>query len=259
MDMSKAQEPVVTWEEFCRRWSGLYNFRMTGEVVPFDFEWPSVEEIVDAIRSDEEARIWRGAQGDRLDRTDVSDWFRSLPLEEAVRSRVQMSHFNLQRVSGPGQVLEGLFERVVQPWQEALRANGFTWDRMNPIVFLSGPQCHTNYHMDGSHVLAIQVAGTKVFCATKDPQRWAPHEARRTYWDTSMPEGITEDDVIRYEMKPGDVLWNPILIPHWVYAGDETAYSLNISHGGLRLNGELSPLGAELVEIEAARRASRAG
>ena len=100
-----------------------------------------------------------------------------------------MSHFNLQRVSGPGQVLEGLFEHVVQPWQEALRANGFTWRRMNPIVFLIGPQCHTNYHMDGSHVLAIQVAGTKVFCATKDPQRWAPKRQGAPIGTPTCPKG----------------------------------------------------------------------
>ena len=78
MDMSKAQESVVAWEDFCKRWSGRYNFRMAGEVVPFDFEWPSVEEIVNAIRSDKKAPDLAWCTG-RIasDQTDVSDWFGS--------------------------------------------------------------------------------------------------------------------------------------------------------------------------------------
>ena len=36
------------------------------------------------------------------------------------------------------------------------------------------------------------------------------------------------------------VLFNKLLTPHWVEAvGSEVAVSLNISHGGLRLRGEL--------------------
>ena len=36
------------------------------------------------------------------------------------------------------------------------------------------------------------------------------------------------------------VLFNKLLTPHWVEAvGEEVAVSLNISHGGLRLRGEL--------------------
>ena len=40
-------------------------------------------------------------------------------------------------------------------------------------------------------------------------------------------------------MQPGDLLWNQLLTPHWVTAGaDKAAFSLNISHGGLRHRGE---------------------
>ena len=36
------------------------------------------------------------------------------------------------------------------------------------------------------------------------------------------------------------MLFNKLLTPHWVEAvGEEVAVSLNISHGGLRLRGEL--------------------
>jgi hypothetical protein len=40
-------------------------------------------------------------------------------------------------------------------------------------------------------------------------------------------------------MHPGDVLWNVLLTPHWVEAGEEVALSVNISHGGVRLHGKL--------------------
>ncbi len=53
------------------------------------------------------------------------------------------------------------------------------------------------------------------------------------------PPGITRADTLSYEMKPGDVLWNALLTPHWVEAADCVTYSINISHGGLRLNGKL--------------------
>jgi hypothetical protein len=40
-------------------------------------------------------------------------------------------------------------------------------------------------------------------------------------------------------MKPGDVLWNALLTPHWVNATSEPALSLNFSLRGLRRNGKL--------------------
>ena len=53
-------------------------------------------------------------------------------------------------------------------------------------------------------------------------------------------------------MKPGDTLWNALLTPHWVDAGDEAAMSVNLSHGGLRRNGRLCPFEAELEEYRQA-------
>ena len=41
---------------------------------------------------------------------------------------------------------------------------------------------------------------------------------------------------------PGDLLWNQLLTPHWVDAGeDEVAMSFNISHGGVAYRGEFCP------------------
>ena len=53
-----------------------------------------------------------------------------------------------------------------------------------------------------------------------------------------MPSTITEADSLCHVMKPGDVLWNAFLTPHWIEASSDTAaMSVNISHGGLRFDG----------------------
>lgn len=53
------------------------------------------------------------------------------------------------------------------------------------------------------------------------------------------PAGITQDDILVYEMKPCDVLWNALLMPHRVDASDDPALSLNFSLCGLRCHDKL--------------------
>ena len=247
---------VSTWREFREVWDGVLNFLITGECVPFSFEMPPVEQVIEEIRSDPEARICPGSQGTSLDMTDIAEEFRRLPIEQAVDSPFQMSHFKLKNFYGPGQLFHGFEEQVMEPWRRALAAAGFTWTRCYPIIFISGPHCATNYHMDGSHVVAWQRHGTKNFSGLKDPRRWAPLESRMRYSDFAQvrrPSSITEDDVLTYELKPGDVLWNALLTPHWVEASDQVAYSLNLSHGGLRLNGKLAQHEEELEQWQKAQ------
>jgi ribosomal protein L16 Arg81 hydroxylase len=124
-------------------------------------------------------------------------------------------------------------------------------------MFLSGPHSHTNYHFDSSYVLAWQVHGRKRFCFTRDPERWCGPEVRRRladrYDQMTRPAGLGAEDVVEVEMRPGDVLWNVMLTPHWVYSLDETAYSFNLTHFGLRCDGRLSPVGRELEDIHRER------
>jgi hypothetical protein len=226
---------------------------MAGETVPFSFEMPSLERVVDEVRRDPDARICPGTKGEGLDLTDISETFRRLPIQEAVRSPFQMSHFKLGNFYEPGRLFHGFEERVMDPWRAALAKAGFTWTRCYPILFISGPGCATNYHMDRSHVIAWQRHGTKRFCGLKDPDRWAPLQERVKPGGTvRRPPGIREEDALVYEMRPGDVLWNTLLTPHWVEATEETAYSLNLSHGGLRLNGRLCRYEQELEDWKAA-------
>lgn len=222
--------------------------------MPFGFAMPPIERVVSELRVDEQARITPGTRGNKQNLTDISESFRALPIEEALERPFALGHFRLSRFDAPGKFLHGFEDQVLTPWKEALRAAGFTFERCYPIIFISGRQCSTNYHMDLSHVLAWQIYGTKRFCGLKDPERWAPREQRVNCKarDFCKPAELTEDDALCFEMRPNDLLWNAFLTPHWVDAGDEVAMSINISHGGLRFDGKLCPHEIELREFQAA-------
>lgn len=171
---SPGYRKITTRAEFQRHWGCHLNFLMGGECIPFDFEFPPVESLVEAVRSDPGARILRGKKGDRADERDISEEFRALPLEEAVEGPFQMSHFNLSSFYGQGEILWGLREQVMTPWRNFLREAGFSWRRCFPILFVSGPDSATNYHMDLSQVLALQVCGIKTFSGFMNPSKWVP-------------------------------------------------------------------------------------
>ena len=252
--MNAAATTVRTWSEFQTRWAGVTNFLLAGECVPFAFDVPPLDRVVSELRDDPDARITPGTRSDRLELADVAAQFRALPVDQAMAGPFGLAHFSLSRFDAPGKFLHGFKAQVLDPWQNALREHGFTFDRCYPIIFISGKGCATNYHMDLSHVLAWQVYGTKRFCGLRDPDRWAPRETRVTYKPTNFakPAAITEADALCFEMAPGAVLWNALLTPHWVEAGDEVAMSINISHGGIRYRGELCRNEQELIDYRAA-------
>lgn len=252
LDPSVLHRTVSTWADLCQCWNGAHNFLMTGDCVPFAFEMPPIEQVIDEIRRDPDARILPGAKGDSLNLTDISEDFRKVPIADTLHMQFQMSHSKLQNFYGPGQLFHGFEEQVMDPWRHALAAAGFTWTRCYPIIFISGPGAATNYHMDRSHVIAWQRYGVKRFTGLKDPDRWAPFEERMLPGGVmKRPLELTDEDALVYEMHPGDVLWNVLLTPHWVEATDHVTYSLNLSHGGLRLNNQLCRNEQELEDWNA--------
>lgn len=255
--MSDATHMTVrTWEEFQHRWADVHNFLVADECVPFDFNMPPLDRVISELRDDEQARITSGTRtlGLRKPLVDISEEFRAKPVEQAMEGPFALAHFKLSRFDGPGKFLHGFLAGVLDPWRQALLTAGFTFDRCYPIIFISGKGCATNYHMDLSHVLAWQIYGQKRFCGVKDPERWGPREVRLncTGPEFGRPDDLTDDDALCYDMPPGTVLWNSFLTPHWVDAGDGVAMSVNISHGGLRYQGQLCPHEQELVEHQAA-------
>ena len=244
-------QTLRTWSEFKTAWDGVHNFLVAGECVPFRFDFPPVERVVDELRKDEMVRITPGTPDSRLRMEDCRQVFRAMRLEEALRGPFALAHFRLSRFDVDGGLLQGFKNRALTPWQEALTRNGFTWDRCYPIIFISGKGCATNYHMDFSHVLAWQIHGNKRFCGLLDPDRWADESVRRNYkaGDFAKPPAVSDADAFCYSMQPGDVLWNAFLTPHWVEAGQGIAMSINLSHGGLRLHGRLCRNEQEIVDF----------
>ena len=43
------------------------------------------------------------------------------------------------------------------------------------------------------------------------------------------PTGLSENDILIYELEPGDAIWSPCKSPHWLDAYDETAFTLSIA------------------------------
>jgi hypothetical protein len=243
---------ITTWDGFRDAWDGVHNFLVNGEVAPFDFAMPPLERVVDELRRDEMANLGTGARNNAPLGDEEVAAFRALPIAEALRRPFTLAHFRLSRFDKPGGFLHGFQQAVLEPWQAGLRAAGFSWERCYPIIFISGAGCSSSYHMDFSHVLAWQIYGRKKFCGLKTPGRWAPWRMRMHYAPGrfARPEALGEDDFLAYDMKPGDKLWNALLTPHEVAAvGNEVALSVNISHGGLRLEGRLCPFERELEEF----------
>ena len=123
-------------------------------------------------------------------------------------------------------------------------STGLTWQRCYPIIFISGKGCSSTYHMDDSHVFAWQVSGVKTFHCFREPDRYRSVEEvveNRAKFMALSPPDYNPDDLLSYRMGEGDILWNKLLTPHWVVAGDDIAVSVNISHGGVSHNGAFCP------------------
>ena len=247
---SQVQHAAATIDELRAAWDRPTNFLLTDQCIPFDYEPPSISDLVDRVRKDEEARIRHADQP--VDDAAFSVEFREMPIEKALEMPFSLAHFNLTRFTSRGDLLAGLWDGVVKPWERFLASAGFTWFRCYPIIFCSGRGVSGNYHADASDVVAWQWYGTKVFNGWHDPYPHLPlpegaePSVRKA---VTKPEQIKQDELLSFRMTSGSVLWNQILTPHWVDAGDdEVALSCNISHGGLRLDGKLSQHGQMLEQ-----------
>ena len=241
---------INTWRQLKKNWSGVDNFLMANECAPFKFPFPSLQEIIEEVRQDPYARAYIGTKGKSMSVENVIEHFRSLSLAKVMKTTFTLAHSKLSQFDHKGGFLYRFNETVLAPWEDLLRVNEFTWDRCYPIIFISGINSATNYHMDFSHVVAWQTHGRKRFCGLQDPEKWAPKEIRLTNkaGKLTWPDELSSDDRLCYDMDAGEVLWNRLLTPHMVETTDQPAMSINFSHGGLRLDGELSSFEAE-VEV----------
>ncbi len=244
------QLTVRTADDFQQLWNDDRNFTIDPEYFTFDKIFPPAEEVVDILRKDKDARVQ--FLTDKLsdgEKDDLAEKVRTGSIEKVIDMPLSLAHFYLGNFYGPGQFLHDFQEKVMIPWRAFLSSLGFTWQRCYPILFISGKGCSSTYHMDTSHVLAWQISGTKTFNSFKNPDHYAPIDQcvnKRNNKALLSPPEHNREDVLTYRMDPGAILWNQLLTPHWVVAGDEVAMSLNISHGGVSYQGAFCPREVEL-------------
>ena len=257
------------WAQVAANFHTEQNFVLEGECSPAagaaaGFHFPSAAAIVDALRQDPDTRISTGVPKSALDLGTDADTrafataLCNAPLEEVLRTRFALAHFKLETFDVPGGLLEGLREQLVVPWAAGLHGAGFSFHRCYPILFITNSvedrgevlRADTSYHMDQSHVVAWQIRGRKQWSWLRDPSAWADREVRLTHVPGQLARPrLAEQDIVRLEMGPGQALFNKLLTPHWVEAAPgEVAVSLNLSHGGLALDGQLMRNEAELMQ-----------
>ncbi len=235
-----------TADDFRQLWNGERNFLIHSALFKFEMPLIPAEEVIDILRRDSEARIqFLDDSLSDAEQNNLVEKFKAAPIEKAVEMPISLAHFHLQNFYGAGQFLEHFQECVMILWRTFLSQLGFTWQRCYPIIFISGKGCSSTYHADSSHVLAWQVYGKKHFHGFLEPEKREPVqklvEDRTGVTRIDIPQ-IDPADILTYDMQPGDLLWNQLLTPHWVDAGeDEVAMSFNISHGGVAYRGEFCP------------------
>lgn len=102
------------------------------------------------------------------------------------------------------------------------------------FVFISSPGAVTPYHFDPEHNILMQLTGSKVM--TQFPAgdaTYAPDEVHEGYHSGGARELVWRDDLAAggtdFALSPGDALFVPVMAPHHVHNGPESAISLSIT------------------------------
>lgn len=224
--------PATTFDAFKEVLRSTVAHRVGGEVFPFEVPPCDLRQVIAQSRDATQARIASGRRGDRINQTleKTAEDFCMLLLEDAIKAPVHISLFELGAMREEGGALHGVVQEVYLPLARLWREAGLAWQKVYPILFLSGPGCSTNYHWDPSSVLVVQLGGRKRFHSLKDPGKWCPDELVDKGLDAMVkPAALPDDEVYSFELGPGDAVWSPCRAPHWVDAYDETAYTLSIA------------------------------
>jgi Cupin-like domain len=122
--------------------------------------------------------------------------------------------------------LQAQMEPVMRPTTgPALKAVAF--------IFISSPGTLTPYHFDPEYNILFQVAGRKRFVTFPDAEPWLPIAPQEQFhrleenllpWEESYRSGETV-----HRLAPGDALYVPYKVPHWVEVDDETSISISLT------------------------------
>jgi hypothetical protein len=218
--------------ELAARWRTPPNFRIDANLTPLTLTFPTAQAVLDELRKDPETRITVLGDDKPAVRTARSLAIRTAPIDEVITWPFRLVHFNLSRFYGG--LLHDFQEKIMIPWRTFLAAQGFTWHRCSPALFISSQRCGSTYHADNSHGLVWQVEGIKTFHSFAKPDPLVPASvAIHTDISSETPPAHAASDRLSFRMQPGDMLWSHVLTPHWVNSETALSMSINISHGGL--------------------------
>ena len=223
---------ITTFDQFRTVLSTSIAHPVNGEVFPFEVPKPDLCQVVEQARHDPKTRIAKGEQGDRILLTlqEPDTDFRNFPLAKAAKTPIHLSLFDLSPMREKDGALAEVIQQVYLPLTQLWKSHGLRWQKVYPILFLSGPNCSTNYHWDPSSVLIVQLHGRKRFHSLKSPNYWCPNDVlEEKHRAMIKPTELSDDDILIYELEPGNAIWSPCKAPHWLDAYDETAFTLSIA------------------------------
>jgi hypothetical protein len=245
--MQSQLDIVNSWDSFRERWHdprrSLLPCRLDGELAPARYQPVDPLLLLDQARRHPQARILSARPGRQLIvDADASERIRSLPIDAvAADPHLHISLFDIALLTEPGGALHEYDRDIFAPFTAGWRERGFVYDRVMPVLFITGSASATNYHFDPMPTLPWHLFGSKRFHGLKDPRRWCPMSvidevASSGQWPM-RPDGIIPDDCLVHDNAIGDLLWIPMHVPHWVDAGTFSA-TLTFTFPGLRMHGE---------------------
>lgn len=101
------------------------------------------------------------------------------------------------------------------------------------FIFISSPGTLTPFHFDPEFNILFQIAGSKRFVTFPPSEPWLPRAPQERFhrlednllpWDESYRQGETV-----HRLAPGEALYVPYKVPHWVQVDDEPSISISLT------------------------------
>ena len=101
------------------------------------------------------------------------------------------------------------------------------------FIFISSPGTLTPFHFDPEFNILFQAAGTKRFVTFPPSEPWLPTAPQEQFhrlednllpWDEAHGRGETV-----HRLAPGEALFVPYKVPHWVQVDDEPSISISLT------------------------------
>lgn len=177
---------------------------------------------------DAEVRMGGDDVGSEFDFADSREGSIADHIHNVAKSRRWIMYGDLTRVPGYADIVAELMGSIAP----MIAAHGDEMISTNSFIFISSPGVFTPYHFDAEHNILFHIAGTKAFATCPPTAPWLSPEVQEQFfatsdnmleWDEDWHGGATV-----HHMKPGDALYVPYKIPHWVENGDQVSVSMSI-------------------------------